>query len=505
MPESDSTRIHFLNPTPEFYFAKGTKAFEQSDLPAAIKYLTRAAGLAPKNTLIICQLAICYTENGECEKSNELLSDALKIEYKPYFYYFMANNYAYLANFKQAIYYSRRYLQEKPRGEYAGPARELVAVLEERFEAEQQDEAVKPLVRESTPLERQQQAVVDQVESYVKEGYVDKAVRYLETAMLIETLPIYALELSVLYYRNNRKSEAEALIAGVETAYEGHYLARCHRAISAYYSGDWQLFQSYVTQLEAIYPFTSHEQLQYAIVKTLAKDYEGALAIFTKLNENIGAHRKFYFYASKAAFYSGNQALADYYWQQFGNYDTTEPYANIWREMNDDNIIEADAQLMFSLLNSTEQADRLMALMLVHLTKNKVEALLFSYHFTPGFFTEMEKGFYADASIITNSKQTLAYKNGGFTKQVALALSAEGCKVTRETIDVYKLLFRFTTEQTEKGIICQEEDQEALVAALLHENQQKMADKLTKRTLIKRFGVTQGQLNKYIKKIQAYK
>lgn len=99
----------------------------------------------------------------------------------------------------------------------------------------------------------------------------------------------------------------------------------------------------------------------------------------------------------------------------------------------------------------------------------------------------------------------MAYKNGGFTKQVALALSAEGCKVTRETIDVYKLLFRFTTEQTEKGIICQEEDQEALVAALLHENQQKMADKLTKRTLIKRFGVTQGQLNKYIKKIQAYK
>ncbi|EUJ40005.1 tetratricopeptide repeat protein [Brochothrix campestris] len=94
MPDSKSTQLYFLHPTPELYFTKGTKAFEANDLPAAIKYLTRAMGLAPENTLIICQLAICYTEQADYEQSNELLNRALKLDYKPYFYYFMANNYA---------------------------------------------------------------------------------------------------------------------------------------------------------------------------------------------------------------------------------------------------------------------------------------------------------------------------------------------------------------------------------------------------------------------------
>lgn len=506
MPESKSTQLYFLHPTPELYFAKGTKAFEANDLPTAIKYLTRAMGLAPENTLIICQLAICYTEKANYEKSNELLNRALKIDHKPYFYYFMANNYAYLANFKQAIYYSRRYLQEKPRGEYAAVSRELLRVLEERFEAEKEVEAVKPLVRERTPLEQAQQQVIEIVDNYVRDGYIIKAIRYLEQSRLTDDLPVYAIELSVLYNRQNRKKEALQLLDQVEAQYEGHYLARCQRAVSAYYAGQWSLFNTYATELATVYPFTSHEQLEGAIVKTLARDYAGALTMFTKLNEATGSHRKFYFYASKAAHYQGNKPLSNYYWQQFGNYDFEEPYANIWLTHPQAEAVRESEEQLLRCLQSDKQVERLCGLVQLTQSPNKIEYMHFSLHFSPNQFNELEKGFCTTPSHTApkGEQPTLAFANGQLALANATELMRLGYKVTRETLPLYRLLFSYVTDQTDRKVHCDQVEQPLLLAALLYQFKQATDKKVTKRALMQQFEISQSQLNKFIKKIQAY-
>ncbi|WP_408869011.1 tetratricopeptide repeat protein [Brochothrix campestris] len=504
MPDSKSTQLYFLHPTPELYFTKGTKAFEANDLPAAIKYLTRAMGLAPENTLIICQLAICYTEQADYEQSNELLNRALKLDYKPYFYYFMANNYAYLANFKQAIYYSRRYLQAKPRGEYAAVARELLRVLEERFEAEKEVEAVKPLVRERTPLELAQQQVIETVDGYLRDGYVTKAIRYLEQARLTDDLPIYAIELSVLYNRQNRKNDAKQLLNQIESQYEGHYLARCQRAVSAYYEGQWDLFKTYATELATVYPFTSHEQLEGAIVKTLARDYAGALAMFTKLNEATGSHRKFYFYASKAAYYQGNEPLSNYYWQQFGNYDYEEPYANIWLTHSQNEAVHADEEQMLLGLQSDNQVERLCGLLQLTQSTNKIEYMHFSLHFSPNQFNDLERGFCTTPTTAKGEQPSLAVANGQFSLATASELIRIGYNVTRETLPLYRRLFAYVNDQTVHKSHCDTVEQPLLLAALLYQYNQATAQKVTKRALMQQFGVSQSQLNKFIKKTQAY-
>ena len=60
-------------PTGEYYYSKGLKAFHRRDFRKAIKYLQRAMQLEPGEPMIVCQLAIIYTELGEYQQSNQLL------------------------------------------------------------------------------------------------------------------------------------------------------------------------------------------------------------------------------------------------------------------------------------------------------------------------------------------------------------------------------------------------------------------------------------------------
>ena len=62
-----------FTPTGEYYFTIGLKAFQRRDFQKAIKYLKRAMHLEPGEPMIVCQLAIIYTELGDYQQSNQLL------------------------------------------------------------------------------------------------------------------------------------------------------------------------------------------------------------------------------------------------------------------------------------------------------------------------------------------------------------------------------------------------------------------------------------------------
>ncbi len=59
-----------FNPTGEYYFSKGIKAYHQRDYNKSLKYLQRAMQLDPGEPTILCQLAIVYADIGEYQKSN---------------------------------------------------------------------------------------------------------------------------------------------------------------------------------------------------------------------------------------------------------------------------------------------------------------------------------------------------------------------------------------------------------------------------------------------------
>ncbi|MEN2667429.1 tetratricopeptide repeat protein [Listeria aquatica] len=68
----DAKVIHFF-PNSYFYFERGIAAFREEKIKEAIGYLERAHELEPREPVVMCQLAICYTEIGQFHKSNQFL------------------------------------------------------------------------------------------------------------------------------------------------------------------------------------------------------------------------------------------------------------------------------------------------------------------------------------------------------------------------------------------------------------------------------------------------
>ena len=62
-----------FNPTGEFYFTKGIKAFQRRDLYKAKKYMNRAYQLEPDEPMIACQLAVSCPDRGDYHVANQQL------------------------------------------------------------------------------------------------------------------------------------------------------------------------------------------------------------------------------------------------------------------------------------------------------------------------------------------------------------------------------------------------------------------------------------------------
>ena len=87
--------------------------------------------LEPGEPMIVCQLAIVYTELGNYQKSNELLHSILEEwdEDMVECHYFLANNYAHLGYFKDAYHTCHSYLDLEKNGEFAEDTEDLLDVL----------------------------------------------------------------------------------------------------------------------------------------------------------------------------------------------------------------------------------------------------------------------------------------------------------------------------------------------------------------------------------------
>ena len=113
-------KILTFNPTGEYFFSKGLKAYHKRDLHKAKKYLQRAMQLEPDEPMIVCQLAVICSEMGEYRYANELFEkildnlDADMVEC----HYFLANNYAHLGFFKDAYRHANLYLELEEDGEF---------------------------------------------------------------------------------------------------------------------------------------------------------------------------------------------------------------------------------------------------------------------------------------------------------------------------------------------------------------------------------------------------
>ncbi|WKB35226.1 tetratricopeptide repeat protein [Terrilactibacillus sp. S3-3] len=128
---SKKARVISFNPDGEYYFQKGMAAYQKGDLRRACKYIERAIVFKPNEVEYLCQQAAILTELEEYEASTALLKKVIyELDDKvTECHFFMANNYAYLGQFYEALQEVKTYLSLEPNGLYGQEADELFRLL----------------------------------------------------------------------------------------------------------------------------------------------------------------------------------------------------------------------------------------------------------------------------------------------------------------------------------------------------------------------------------------
>ncbi|WP_277630612.1 hypothetical protein [Atopococcus tabaci] len=138
MEKSKRNTIIEVIPNTGLYYDRGLREYEKGNIPRAQKYFQIGVSLAENEQdryFGLCQVALLHQHLGNFQESLELLEELLAkgTSRYPEMYFFQANNYAFLEEYKEALKLTERYLRIEPDGEYAEEALEFKEMLEEEW------------------------------------------------------------------------------------------------------------------------------------------------------------------------------------------------------------------------------------------------------------------------------------------------------------------------------------------------------------------------------------
>jgi len=359
-----------FNPTGEYYFSKGLKAYHKRDLHKAKKCFQRALQLEPDEPMIACQLAVICSELGEYQQANRLLHRILE-ELDPEMiecHYFLANNYAHLGFFKDAYHHANLYLEFDEDGEFADDTIDLIELL--TLEA---DETEDELYGQDDLIKKQEQA-----RELLESGHFPKAVEILHT--VIEDYPEYwsaynNLALAYFYLGENQK--ASDLLEKVFSENPGNLHAMCNKLVFAYYQRDVQEVKKLKDILKKISPLSIEHQFKLGATFALIGEYDVAYAWLRRLQkQGFEGDGSFYYWLAYAAYFTGREKISQSAWERVIEINPEKIGFEPW---NDDragkNGFENHTTSILKKLNSDYIEERLFALFLITVSHEKDEIL----------------------------------------------------------------------------------------------------------------------------------
>lgn len=235
--------IPFL-PDGEYYYDKGIAAYQHGDLERAKKFVERAIAFNPNEPDYLCQLAAILAEMEQFEASNRLLKKVV-FELEPSLaecFFFMANNYAYLGRYEEALNDIKRYMSLEPNGTFFQEARELYQLL---------------VVESGSEL--------GDVETYISDheigrqalerGEFSKAVYYFKK-VIKERPQFWAAQnnLAIAYFSNGESEKGLEQLDVILQNDPGNVHALCNKVTFYFQMGDQVEVDRLLPSLDVLYP-----------------------------------------------------------------------------------------------------------------------------------------------------------------------------------------------------------------------------------------------------------
>ncbi|EUJ40439.1 TPR domain-containing protein [Listeria weihenstephanensis FSL R9-0317] len=487
--KEESNKIFPFRPNGEFYFQRGIEAFRNQEMPEALRYLERAAFFEPDEPVIMCQLAICYTELGQFDKSNQILRRILdEADDINYCYYFMANNYAYMKDFKSALQHANKYLARISEGEYVEEAKDLIQLIMEEA----------PLasfgVSDMSDLEKEFFTFKEKVDAYISDDKLDELSQFLVSE--IEEKPTFwqaYLELAGIRFKEERFAEGLAILEDVLARDPGNLMALCELYLYAYYQAKQEQTEQILAELGNVEPFMSFQREKLARIYAMAGNYKRADQLFAKVSQlDIMDRYAYYYYRAQTAFFLGRVEEAENFWQQFNQIDGEE--LNFpWDEPD---LLANDESAVLQKMASSDKAEHLFGIYLLTVSDKQPALIMFNDYFDMTGWDFFEHLIFSEFEFLPDS---LDAANCNAVVAILGRMEELGFPAKIETTPMYQFALNFMKESIDRKYDLRTKNLEAVAAAILY--RYKFG---TQKVIADLFGISVASLRKYSLEIEGF-
>ncbi|WP_174728680.1 tetratricopeptide repeat protein [Mesobacillus harenae] len=473
-------------PTGEYYFTKGIKAFHRRDLKKASKYFQRAMQLEPGEPMIVCQLAIVYTELGDYQQSIRLLHMILEEldQEMTECHYFLANNYAHMGLFKDAYHHANMYIEHNTDGEFLEETEDLMDLL--AVEAEELDEL---LYEEDDLIVKQ-----DQARGLLENGEFPEAIKIFE--QIIEEYPEYWSaynNLALAYFYLGETVKAKKILEDVLTRNQGNLHALCNGLVFAFYENEISSVIELKNMLSKVNPMLSEHQFKLGATFALIGEHDLAYKWLKKLHKSgYDGDGPFYYWLAHSAYHTGKQQTAKWAWKQVIDFNPEKAGLEPWSdEISAGDSFESE---ILTRLKSEYSEERLFALFLTSLSEKKREII---ETIKKVKLTSTEKDYFE--FVQTGSNKRGASKLLMNAHETAKLLYEYHYPADSEEAGIYLLWFSVFEEAVGAGYDFK--NQKAWAAAVEYVWEQLRHNKASKQKVATKYGLSAATVTKYVKMV----
>ncbi|MBD1381465.1 tetratricopeptide repeat protein [Metabacillus arenae] len=314
----------------QYFYKRGLKAYRQQNLTRASKLLQRAVTLEPDNPMMLSGLAVIYTEMGQYQQSNELLTYILEqVEAEMTdCHYFIANNYAHLGLFHEAYKYATKYAEVEPNGEFAEDNADLLELLS--IEGEENEDGC---YDQDDLIVKQ-----DEAKSLLEKGKLDEAIEQLQK--IIKEYPEFWSaynNLSLAYFYLGDVEKAKDYLEIVLDRSPGNLHALCNLIVFYYYEKQDDKVDELTKNLSAVHPILFEHRYKLGATFALVGRYPQAYKWLKSLYRlGFEGDDTFYYWLSHSAYYIGHEDFAKMLWNKVVELNPSKQGTEPWQELEQD-------------------------------------------------------------------------------------------------------------------------------------------------------------------------
>lgn len=308
------------------FIIKGSKHTESEIYPARASSYRERFFLNLKNTGMLSQLAVIYTEMGFYQQSNELLDFILKNinEKMTECYYFKANNYAHLGLFQEAYKAAETYLKEDPDGEFSEENAELLDLLD----MGEEDQGYSQFDQDDLILKQ------DRAKSLLENGQLQESIAMLEE--IISDYPEFWSaynNLALAYFYAGDVQKAKTTVFTVLEKSHGNLHALCNLLIFYHYERRDDKVDALSEQLSNIYPMLFEQRYKLGATLALVGRYDlGFKWLKSLYRMGFEGDETFYYWLACSAYYTGRVQFARSVWKKMQEEYPDDARMEPWKE-----------------------------------------------------------------------------------------------------------------------------------------------------------------------------